>query len=169
MLTRKTRVKMFINYSSLRDQYYDKVIDLYFHHHMSYRRIAEIIPVSRSGIAKWIRNFAGENPEVPIMRKRTVKQKRTIVEPEPRQELPDDVKALQAELLKVKEELRKERLRADAYDTMIDIAEDMFMVPIRKKLAPNGRVPACKGCQDLSGPGTLQAVWRIKAGILSTG
>lgn len=49
---------MFINYSSLRDQYYDKVIDLYFHHHMSYRRIAEIIPVSRSGIAKWIRNFA---------------------------------------------------------------------------------------------------------------
>ena len=124
---------MCINYSSLRDQYYDKVIDLYFHHHMSYRRIAEIIPVSRSGIAKWIRNFAGENPEVPIMRKRTVKQKRTIVEPEPRQELPDDVKALQAELLKVKEELRKERLRADAYDTMIDIAEDMFKVPIRKK------------------------------------
>jgi transposase len=125
--------KMFINYSSLRDQYYDKVIDLYFHHHMSYRLIAEIIPVSRSGIAKWIRNFAGENLEVPIMRKRTVKQKRTIVEPEPRQELPDDVKALQAELLKVKEELRKERLRADAYDTMIDIAEDMFKVPIRKK------------------------------------
>ena len=30
-------------------------------------------------------------------------------------------------------ELRKERLRADAYDTMIDIAEDMFKVPIRKK------------------------------------
>ena len=156
---------MFINYSSLRDQYYDKVIDLYFHHHMSYRRIAEIIPVSKSGIAKWIRNFARENPEVPIMSKRTVKQKRTTVEPEPCQELPDDVKALQAE---VKEELRKERLRADAYDTMIDIAEDMFKVPIRKKLAPNGRDPACEGCQDLSGPGTLQAVWRIKAGILST-
>jgi len=133
MLTRKPRVKMFINYSSLRDQYYDKVIDLYIHHHMSYHRIAEIIPVSKSGIAKWIRNFAGENPEVPIMRKRTVKQKRTTVEPEPRQELPDDVKTLQAELLKVKEELRKERLRADAYDTMIDIAEDMFKVPIRKK------------------------------------
>ena len=67
------------------------------------------------------------------MRKRTVKHKEIIVEPEPRQELPDDVKALQAELLTVKEELRKEKLRADAYDTMIDIAEDMFKVPISKK------------------------------------
>ena len=124
---------MFINNSSLRDQYYDKVIDLYFRHHMSYRRIADIIPVSRSGIAKWIRNFAVENPEVPIMRKRTVKHNNISVEPEPRQELPDDVKALQAELARVKEELRKEKLRADAYDTMIDIAEDIFKVPIRKK------------------------------------
>ena len=67
------------------------------------------------------------------MGKRTKSQKPISVEPEPRQELPDDVKALQAELAKVKEELRKEKLRADAYDTMIDIAEDMFKVPIRKK------------------------------------
>ena len=124
---------MFINYSSLREQYYERVIDLHFRQHMSYRRIAAITPVSKSCIAKWISNFAGENPGVPIMRKRTVKHKEIIVEPEPRQELPDDVKALQAELLTVKEELRKEKLRADAYDTMIDIAEDMFKVPIRKK------------------------------------
>ena len=54
-------------------------------------------------------------------------------EEEGAQELPDDVQALQAELARVKEELRKEKLRADAYDTMIDIAEDMFKVPIRKK------------------------------------
>ena len=46
------------------------------------------------------------------MRKRTVKQKRTIVEPEPRQELPDDVKALQAELVDVSVEDRKASQRA---------------------------------------------------------
>ena len=67
------------------------------------------------------------------MGKRVVKPSPVIVEPEQRQELPDDVQALQAELARVKEELRKEKLRADAYDTMIDIAEDMFKVPIRKK------------------------------------
>ena len=67
------------------------------------------------------------------MKQRKVRTTKPVVEPEPRQELPDDVKALQAELLKVKEELRKEKLRADAYDTMIDIAEGMFKVPDKKK------------------------------------
>ena len=132
---------MYIYQTALKNQYYDKVIDLYVNKHLSSRRISAIIPLSKTTILRWIANFAKENLEVPIMYKRTVKPKKVIVEPEPRQELPDDVKALQAELMKVKEELRKEKLRADA----------------------------CKGCQDLSGSGTLQAVWRIKAGILSKG
>ena len=124
---------MFIYQTTRRDQYYDEVIDLYVNRHLSSRRIAAIIPLSKTTIMRWIANFAQDNPEVPTMGKRTVNQKPVDIEPEPRQELPDDVKALQAELLKVKEELRKEKLRADAYDTMIDIAEDMFKVPIRKK------------------------------------
>ena len=159
---------MFIYQTQKKEQYYDKVIEARLQNGYSVRRLTKIFPLSKHTIERWIANFAEDNPEVPIMGKRVVKPRPVIVEPEQRQELPDDVKALQAELLKVKEELRKERLRADAYDTMIDIAEDMFKVPIRKKLAPNGRDPACEGCQDLSGPGTLQAVWRIKAGILST-
>lgn len=124
---------MFIYQTALKNQYYDKVIDLYVNKHLSSRRISAIIPLSKTTIMRWIANFAEENPEVLIMSKRTVKPRKEIVEPEPRQELPDDVKALQAELARVKEELRKEKLRADAYDTMIDIAEDMFKVPIRKK------------------------------------
>lgn len=124
---------MFIYRTTLRDQYYEKAIDLYYREGYSVRRIAQIIPVSKSGIARWIANFAEDNPEVPIMGKRVAKPRPVIVEPEQRQELPDDVQALQAELARVKEELRKEKLRADAYDTMIDIAEDMFKVPIRKK------------------------------------
>ncbi len=37
-------------------------------------------------------------------------------------------------LLQQKEaELSKERMRADFYNTMIDVAEDMFNIPIRKK------------------------------------
>ena len=111
---------MFIYQTALKDQYYDKVIDLYVNKHLSSRRISAIIPLSKTTIMRWIANFAEENPEVPIMSKRTVKPRKEIVEPEPRQELPDDVKALQAELARVKEELRKEKLRADAYDTMID-------------------------------------------------
>lgn len=101
--------------------------------HLSSRRIAAIIPLGKTTIMRWIANFAQDNPEVPIMKQRKVQTTKPIVESEPSQELPDDVKALQAELARVKEELRKEKLRADAYDTMIDIAEDMFKIPIRKK------------------------------------
>jgi dsDNA-binding SOS-regulon protein len=39
-------------------------------------------------------------------------------------------------------QLKKEKLRADAYDTMIDVAEKKFSIPIRKKLAPNSNNPA---------------------------
>ena len=124
---------MFIYQTNRRDQYYEEVIDLYVNKHLSFRRISKIVPLSKTTIMRWIANFARDNPEVQIMKQRKVQTTRPVVEPEPRQELPDDVKALQAELMKVKEELRKEKLRADAYDTMINIAEDMFKVPIRKK------------------------------------
>ena len=124
---------MFIYQTNRRDQYYEEVIDLYVNKHLSFRRISKIVPLSKTTIMRWIANFARDNPEVQIMKQRKVQTTRPVVEPEPRQELPDDVKALQAELMKVKEELRKEKLRADAYDTMINIAEDMFRVPIRKK------------------------------------
>ena len=124
---------MFIYQTQKKEQYYDKVIEARLQNGYSVRRLTKIFPLSKHTIERWIANFAEDNPEVPIMSKKTVKPKEVFSEPESRQELPDDVKTLQAELLKVKEELRKEKLRADAYDTMIDIAEDMFKVPIRKK------------------------------------
>ena len=124
---------MFIYQTQKKEQYYDKVIEARLQNGYSVRRLTKIFPLSKHTIERWIANFAEDNPEVPIMSKKTVKPKEVFSETESRQELPDDVKTLQAELLKVKEELRKEKLRADAYDTMIDIAEDMFKVPIRKK------------------------------------
>ncbi|MBK5202059.1 MAG: hypothetical protein JJE21_11105, partial [Spirochaetaceae bacterium] len=47
--------------------------------------------------------------------------------------IPDDIKALQAEVARLQKELKDEKLRADAYDIMIDIAESKFNIPIRKK------------------------------------
>ena len=48
-------------------------------------------------------------------------------------ELPDDVKALKAEISRLQKELAHESLRADAYNEMINIAEKRFNIPIRKK------------------------------------
>ena len=45
----------------------------------------------------------------------------------------EDFNALRAEITRLKKELRQEKMRAEALDTMIDVAEEMFNVPVRKK------------------------------------
>ena len=47
--------------------------------------------------------------------------------------VPDEVKALKAEISRLKRELADESLRADAYNEMINVAEKRFNIPIRKK------------------------------------
>ena len=45
----------------------------------------------------------------------------------------DDVKALQAEIKRLQQQLELAEIRAEVYDKMIDIAEATFHIPIRKK------------------------------------
>ena len=124
---------MFIYQTSLRDQYYEKAVDLYYREGLSVRRIAKIIPASKTTVMRWIANFAKDNPhKAPIMKKRSIKPEHQV-EQELLTDLPEDVKALQEEVLRLKKELKQEKMRADAYDMMIDLAEDAFKIPIRKK------------------------------------
>ncbi len=44
-----------------------------------------------------------------------------------------EITRLKRELKEAKLALYQERMRADSYDTMIDVAEEMFKIPIRKK------------------------------------
>jgi hypothetical protein len=79
----------------------------------------------------------------------------------------DDIESLRSEVARLQKQLEYERVRADAYDEMINVAEAKFKIPVRKtKLAPNGNEPACKGRGRLSRARSLQAVWREQAGIL---
>lgn len=45
----------------------------------------------------------------------------------------DQIRELRAELKKARKEAEIEKLRAHAYDTMINLAEETFNIPIRKK------------------------------------
>lgn len=45
----------------------------------------------------------------------------------------EDYDALRAEITRLKKELRYEKMRSEALDTMIDVAEEMFNIPVRKK------------------------------------
>ena len=45
----------------------------------------------------------------------------------------EDVQVLRARIEELEEQLRYEKMRSEAYSTMIDLAESTFKVPIRKK------------------------------------
>ena len=99
----------------------DEVLRMYAEKDMSYGEIAEVNGVQLRTVEYIIRNFASEFPETPIMRKK----KQDVSE--------EDYNALRAEITRLKKELRQEKMRAEALDTMIDVAEEMFNIPVRKK------------------------------------
>jgi uncharacterized small protein (DUF1192 family) len=45
----------------------------------------------------------------------------------------NDVQVLQSEVSRLQAQLKEEKLRADAYDEMIQVAESKFNIAIRKK------------------------------------
>ena len=129
---------MFEYQTKRKDKYYDQVIQLYTQEHLSYRGIARRLPLSANTICKWIINFAKTHPDVPLRMKPVKATRKASLESpslstETSKDLSTDVQTKQKELLEMKEQLRKEKLRADAYDTMINIAESTFKIPIRKK------------------------------------
>lgn len=106
--------------------YYARVIDLHVNHGMGSLKISRIVPVSRVSICKWIINFDANsgNQNLESMKQKSIEKVSSEAA---------DNKSLQAKIASLESQLRKERLRADAYDTMIDIAEKKFNIPIRKK------------------------------------
>lgn len=112
--------------------------------------ISKILGTSKSTIWRWINNFADEN----------TKEKKPMYASQPQgadkkssQNLNDLAKnegevlssggntdsiltetcSMAEELAKLRQQLQKEKLRADAYEEMINVAESKFNIAIRKK------------------------------------
>ena len=112
-----------------RNKYYDEVIRLYTQEGMGRKRISRIIPVDETTISRWIRIFANENQNQAIMKRKSfIKSETSASSVE-----STDVKALQAEISRLKKELAHESLRADAFNELINVAEKQFNISIRKK------------------------------------
>ena len=80
-------------------------------------------------LSRWMTIFALDNP----INGETVTKKN---EPPDRSELKAlkaKEMALESEISRLKAELKAERLKAEAYSVMIDVAEEQFGVDIRKK------------------------------------
>ena len=138
---------MFQYQTKTRDLYFEKAIDLYVREGLSYRQIAKILPVSKTTIMRWIVSkttimrwiaiFAEENPHAQRMVKLTTNVKTRKVESvqtEPSSaKMPEDVQSLQEEVLRLRAQLEKAEIKAEAYEELINVAETKFRIPIRKK------------------------------------
>lgn len=81
---------------------------------------------SSSILNKWLRTFVGEETIGSFMKK---EDKGSV----PAEGLSTEVARLKKELKEAKLALYQAQMRAEVYDTMIDVAEEMFKIPIRKK------------------------------------
>ena len=114
--------------------YYDKVIALYRDKHMGRHRIEKIIPVSNYTISEWIRNFVAENPSYKSERMKQAEERRKkAVSESVDSPVPSDLQSLKAEVSRLRKALREESMRAELYNEIINVAEEQFKIPIRKK------------------------------------
>ena len=102
---------------------------------MGGRKFSKIILVSESTISSWIRNFTAETKGQVVMKsKSSIKSASSVTKTG-----DSEVKALQAEIRRLKKELAHESLRDDAFNELINVAEKQFNISIRKKLAPSSK------------------------------
>ena len=125
---------MEINFSNKRDLYYEKAMKLYFQEGLRVTQISRALPISRPVLYKWIAIFAEQNPQMASMK--GVKKVKKASKPSPEaqaEELPKTVMELQAELKRLRAQIKKAEIKAEAYDELIKVAEAKFNIPIRKK------------------------------------
>ena len=94
-------------------------------------QIAKQYGISQQSVSRIIRTFAASNDKSALLMKNT-----------PTDNQAEEIKALRAEILELKKKLHQETMRADFYDTMVDVAEEMFNIEIRKK-AGTGQSKGC--------------------------
>ena len=105
-------------------EFYDEVIRLHQEEHLRPCLIAEKLSLKQSTVSFWIRTFAEQTAIENMKRDLQITS----------DSLPTEVQELQKEVLELRKRLVQEKLRADAYDEMINVAEGKFKIKIRKKV-----------------------------------
>lgn len=96
------------------------VVDDYLQSGVSLRAICKKYSIWSSNLHNWIRIFAPESIELEV----TMSKKRDENE---------EILHLKRLLQQKELELKREKMRADFLDEMIDVAEETFQIPVRKK------------------------------------
>lgn len=125
---------MFIYDTAKKERYYEEVVAMYRETGYSSYRLAKLFPLSKHTLERWIANFVAENPQLASMKRGKAIRLSPTPSPEvPIEDLPRDVQELQAELKRLRAQLNKAEIKAEAYDELINVAEAKFNIQIRKK------------------------------------
>jgi transposase-like protein len=100
----------------------EEILRLHYLEGVNQSELARRFDSSKMAINRLIHNFAASNDKSVLLMKN-----------KPTDNQAEEIKALREEVLDLKKKLHAERMRADFYDTMIDVAEEMFNIEIRKK------------------------------------
>lgn len=93
--------------------------------------LAEKYGVTQKTVSNILRKFAAENNKSALLMGKDTTTRES-----------EEIKALKKEVLELREKLYGETMRADFYATMIDVAEEMYNIEIRKK-AGTGQSKGC--------------------------
>ena len=115
------------SYNEQRECYLKPVLEMH-KEGISYGRLSRIFPVPLETIRRWCIKFA-EDPSNRTQMKKIPAASEQVQE----KETNADCKALQQRIKELEAQLKKESIRADFYDEMINVAEAKFNIPIRKK------------------------------------
>ena len=115
----------------------ESIIRAYYLEGASKNSLVKKYQSSFSAVLRVIRTFAASNDKSALLMKN-----------KPVDNQAEEIKALQQEVLDLKKKLYDETMRADFFETMVDVAEDMFDIAIRKK-AVTGQSKGCTAKKDM--------------------
>lgn len=114
---------------SRRDELMPEIIQLYYVKNLTMREVSEKIGEKSKTIQKWLAIFASENKE----KLENMAKKSTLPASAHVQCDAEEIRRLREENRRLSKELKYEKMTTLALNTMIDVAEEMFEIPIRKK------------------------------------
>ena len=117
------------SYIEQKNRYLRKVLERY-HEGFNCYSISKIYPVHPETIRRWCIKFA----EYPIDQLPMEKEPSTDKTAEKKKTVPlSEYEDLESRVKELEAKLKRESMRADFYDEMINVAEAKFYIPIRKK------------------------------------
>ena len=115
----------------------DEIVREFFLEGASKSTLARKYKSSFGAISRIVSKFEAENEKSTLLMKS-----------KPSDDQTEELKALRKEVLSLKKQLRDEQMRADFYETMVDVAEGTFNIEIRKK-AGTGQSKGCTEKKDI--------------------